>query len=70
LTCFDIARRNSRTARNRSNATISWQSDKRDSQERAPIDPQIAFADEVVAAMKNRLTKDHAMVGMRQGERS
>jgi hypothetical protein len=33
----------------------------------ASIDPQIAFADEVVAAMKNRLTEDRAMVGMRRG---
>jgi hypothetical protein len=49
---------------------ISWQSDKRESQERAPIDPQITFANEVVAAMKNRLTEDRAMVGMRQGELS
>ncbi len=33
-------------------------------------DPQIAFANEVVAAMKNRLTEDRAMVGMRRGELS
>ena len=36
----------------------------------ASIDPQIAFANEVVAAMKNRLTEDRAMVGMRRGELS
>ena len=36
----------------------------------ASTDPQIAFANEVVAAMKNRLTEDRAMVGMRQGELS
>jgi len=36
----------------------------------APIDPQIAFANEVVAAMKNRLTEDRAKAGMRQGELS
>jgi hypothetical protein len=36
----------------------------------APTDPQIAFANEVVAAMKNRLAEDRAMVGMRQGELS
>jgi hypothetical protein len=36
----------------------------------ASIDPQIAFANEVVAAMKNRLTEDRAMAGMRQGELS
>jgi hypothetical protein len=36
----------------------------------ASADPQIAFAHEVVAAMKNRLTEDRAMVGMRQGERA
>jgi hypothetical protein len=34
-----------------------------------PTDPQIAFANEVVAAMKNRLTEDRA-VGMRRGELS
>jgi hypothetical protein len=56
--------------RRRSNPTISWQSDKRDSQERAPIDPQITFANEVVAAMKNRPTEHRAMVGRRQGELS
>jgi hypothetical protein len=32
-----------------------------------PTDPQIAFANEVVAAMKNRLTEDRA-VGMRRSE--
>jgi hypothetical protein len=36
----------------------------------ASIDPQIAFANEVVAAMKNRLTEDRAMIGMRRGELS
>jgi hypothetical protein len=36
----------------------------------ASIDPQIAFANEVVAAMKNRLAEDRAMVGMRRGELS
>ena len=36
----------------------------------ASTDPQIAFANEVVAAMKNRLTEGRAMVGMRQGELS
>jgi hypothetical protein len=36
----------------------------------APTDPQIAFANEVVAAMKNRLTEDRAMVGMQRGELS
>ena len=35
-----------------------------------PTDPQIAFANEVVAAMKNRLTEDRAVVGLRQGELS
>jgi len=34
-----------------------------------PTNPQIAFANEVVAAMKNRLTEDRAM-GMRRGELS
>jgi hypothetical protein len=33
-------------------------------------DPQIAFANEVVAAVKNRLTEDRAVVGMRRGELS
>lgn len=28
-------------------------------------DPQIAFANEVVAAMKNRMTEGHRMVGIR-----
>jgi hypothetical protein len=28
-------------------------------------DPQIAFANEVVAAMKNRMTEGHCMVGIR-----
>jgi hypothetical protein len=32
----------------------------------ASADPQIAFANEVVAAMKSRMT-DHAMQGMRRG---
>jgi hypothetical protein len=32
--------------------------------------PQIALANEAVAAMKNRLSEDRAMVGMRQGELS
>lgn len=36
----------------------------------ASIDPQIAFANEVVAAMKNRLTEDRAMDGMRRGKLS
>ena len=36
----------------------------------ASIDPQIAFANEVVAAMKNRLAEGRAMFGMRQGELS
>ena len=36
----------------------------------ASADPQIAFANEVVAAMKNRMTEDHAMFGMRQGDLS
>jgi len=36
----------------------------------APTDPQIAFANEVVAAMRNRLTEDRAMAGMRRGELS
>jgi hypothetical protein len=36
----------------------------------ASIDPQIAFANEVVAAMKNRLTEDRATIGMRRGELS
>jgi hypothetical protein len=36
----------------------------------ASTDPRIAFANEVVAAMKNRLTEDRAMAGMRQGELS
>jgi hypothetical protein len=33
-------------------------------------DPQIAFANEVVAAMKNRLAEGRAMASMRQGELS
>ena len=33
-------------------------------------DPQIAFANEVVAAMKNRLSEGRALTGMRQGELS
>ena len=36
----------------------------------ASIDPQIAFANEVVAAMKNRMAEGRAMFGMRQGELS
>jgi hypothetical protein len=36
----------------------------------APTDLQIAFANEVAAAMKNRQTEDRAMVGMRRGELS
>jgi len=36
----------------------------------ASIDPQIAFANEVVAAMKNRLSEDRAMAGMWRGELS
>jgi hypothetical protein len=36
----------------------------------ASTDPQIAFASEVVAAMKNRLTEDRAMDGMRRGKLS
>jgi hypothetical protein len=59
-----------RAIRKKSNATISWQSDKRDSQERALIDPQIALTNEVVPAMKNGLAEDPTMVGMRQGELS
>jgi hypothetical protein len=35
-----------------------------------PTDPQIAFANEVVAAMKNRMTEGRALAGMRQGELS
>ena len=34
----------------------------------SPADPQIAFANEVVAAMKNRLAEGRAMAGMRHGE--
>jgi hypothetical protein len=34
----------------------------------ASIDPQIAFANEVVAAMKNRQTEDPAVIGMRRGQ--
>lgn len=30
--------------------------------------PQFAFANQVVAAMKNRMTEDHAMVSMRRGD--
>ena len=30
-------------------------------------DPQIAFANDVVAAMKNRLAEGRALAGMRQG---
>jgi len=30
-------------------------------------DPQIAFANDVVAAMKNRMSEDCAAAGMRQG---
>ena len=33
-----------------------------------PTDPQIAFANKIVAAMKNRLTEDCVMVGIRPGE--
>jgi len=33
-------------------------------------DPQIAFANDVVAAMKNRLAEGRALAGMRQGELS
>ena len=33
-------------------------------------DPQIAFANEVVAAMRNGLVEGRAMAGMRQGELS
>jgi len=44
--------------------------DKRDSQEGAPIDSQITFANEVVAAMKNRMTEGRAVAAMRQGELS
>jgi hypothetical protein len=36
----------------------------------ALADPQIVLANEVVAAMKNRLTDGRAMAGMRQGELS
>jgi len=36
----------------------------------AAIDPQIALANEVVAAMRNRPTEDRAMIGMRRGELS
>jgi hypothetical protein len=36
----------------------------------ASNDPQTAFANEVVAAKKNRLAEDRAMVGMRPGELS
>jgi hypothetical protein len=36
----------------------------------ASTNPQIAFANEVVAAMKNRLTEGRAMASMRQGEPS
>jgi len=35
-----------------------------------PTDPQIAFANEVVAAMKNRMTEGRALAVMRQGELS
>ena len=34
----------------------------------ASTDPQIVFAIEVVAAMKNRLAEGRAMAGMRRGE--
>ena len=37
---------------------------------RASTDPQIAFANEAVAAMRNRLVEGRAMAGMRQGELS
>ena len=37
---------------------------------RASTDHQIAFANEVVAAMSNRLVEGRAMAGMRQGELS
>ena len=36
----------------------------------ASTNPQIAFANEVVAAMKNRLTEGRAIASMRQGELS
>lgn len=36
----------------------------------ASTDPQFAFANQVVAAMKNRMTEDHAVVGMRRGDLS
>jgi hypothetical protein len=36
----------------------------------ASIDPQIAFANEVVAAMKNHLTENRALIGMRRRELS
>ena len=36
----------------------------------ASTNPQIAFANEVVAAMKNRLTEGRAVASMRQGELS
>jgi hypothetical protein len=36
----------------------------------ASTDPQFAFANQVVAAMKNRITEDHAMVSMRRGDLS
>jgi hypothetical protein len=69
LPSCEIARSDSRAVRRRSNPTISWQPDKRDSQEGAPIDSQITFANEVVAAMENRLTEHRAMVGMRQARK-
>jgi len=70
LPSIEIARKGQPRRAQKIEPHRSWQSDKRDSQERAPIDPQITFANEVVAAMKNRMTEDRAMVGMRQGELS
>jgi hypothetical protein len=37
---------------------------------RASTDPQIAFANDVVAAMRNRMTEDRAMAGMRRSHLS
>ena len=51
-------------------ARVGYRSKAPQVQYLASTNPQIAFANEVVAAMKNRLTEGRAMASMRQGELS
>jgi hypothetical protein len=51
-------------------AQIGYRSKAPQADRAASADPQFAFANQVVAAMKNRLTEDRAMASMRRDELS